>query len=557
MKKNPILIFTGLAIAAVAGVAGLTRDRWIEPRSVAGNMAEQPPAKVIAESQPDTAPAPTPAAQQQAAAPAPAIEPAATPAEAQPAPAPAAEQPAAPVVAAAQQPASPPVVEEPAAPAVVAAQQPASPPVAEQPAAPVVAAEQPLAPAVTVIQKQAAAPAVEQPTPPVPAAEQPASAPAIAEEPPAPTFDTVRVETTGEAVIAGRAEAGSEVVVKLDGQAIGKATANAEGAFVVVPDAPLPAGSGALTIEASSATRPVPSESVETVAVIVPAADTQQQALVAVMSPTAPTKVLQRPEPVKPAEPEAPQVAAVQPEAAPVQPEVAPAQPEAQPQAVPAKPMPPAPAKPMPPARVSLDAVDYDAGGAIVFSGRGEPGTGARIYVDNGIVGDAPVGGNGRWSFSGTTGVAAGVHALRIDGIGAGGKVINRIEVPFFREETQKVAAAAPAEAPQPAPPAETQTAPRIAATEDQQQAAAVAEKPKDGRVVIQPGNNLWRISKVIYGAGIKYTLLFEANKDQIRDPDMIYPGQVFKTPDVVPPESIDPQRRDQLTPEESAASAQ
>ena len=57
--------------------------------------------------------------------------------------------------------------------------------------------------------------------------------------------------------------------------------------------------------------------------------------------------------------------------------------------------------------------------------------------------------------------------------------------------------------------------------------------QPKEGRVVIQPGNNLWRISRVLYGSGEKYTMLYKANKDQIRNPDLIYPGQIFKTPEV------------------------
>jgi hypothetical protein len=61
----------------------------------------------------------------------------------------------------------------------------------------------------------------------------------------------------------------------------------------------------------------------------------------------------------------------------------------------------------------------------------------------------------------------------------------------------------------------------------------------------------------VLYGSGEKYVTLYQANKDQIRDPDMIYPGQIFKTPDVVPKqETIDPHRRDPLKPEENAATA-
>ena len=194
-----------------------------------------------------------------------------------------------------------------------------------------------------------------------------------------------------------------------------------------------------------------------------------------------------------------------------------------------------------------LDAVDYDPSGNIVFSGQGEPGNNARIYVDNAPVGDAPIAADGRWSFSGTARVTPGVHSLRIDSLDAGGSVTSRIEVPFFREDTKNVASAEPA-----AEEGDTQKT-------DAQVPAATAEPasavPDEGRVVIQPGNNLWRISKVIYGDATKYTLLYQANQDQIRDPDLIYPGQVFKTPDVAPPgkPSI-PKRRDPLTAETRGA---
>ena len=217
-----------------------------------------------------------------------------------------------------------------------------------------------------------------------------------------PAFDTVRVEKTGEAVIAGTAEAGSEVVVKLDGQTIGTATANGEGAFVVVPDAPLPSGSGALTIESKSKDDLQAVQSEQSVAVIIPA-EQKQVALVAIVSPDAPTKVLQKPVP----QPET-EVAAVQPKAQPETPAVVP---QTKPAAATA-------AKP-----VSIDAVDYDTAGNIVFSGQGQPGNTARVYVDNSHTGDAAIAADGRWSFSGTADIAAGQHSLRVDGIDAGGKV--------------------------------------------------------------------------------------------------------------------------------------
>ena len=45
-------------------------------------------------------------------------------------------------------------------------------------------------------------------------------------------------------------------------------------------------------------------------------------------------------------------------------------------------------------------------------------------------------------------------------------------------------------------------------------------------------GDSLWRISRKIFGQGIRYTRIYEANASQIRNPNLIYPGQVF----VVPP---------------------
>ena len=49
--------------------------------------------------------------------------------------------------------------------------------------------------------------------------------------------------------------------------------------------------------------------------------------------------------------------------------------------------------------------------------------------------------------------------------------------------------------------------------------------------VIIRRGDSLWRVARRNYGRGIRYTTIFEANRDQIRDPDLIYPGQVFKVP--------------------------
>ena len=47
----------------------------------------------------------------------------------------------------------------------------------------------------------------------------------------------------------------------------------------------------------------------------------------------------------------------------------------------------------------------------------------------------------------------------------------------------------------------------------------------------IQSGDTLWAVAKKFYGSGNKYTKIFEANKEVIKDPDKIYPGQKIRIP--------------------------
>jgi nucleoid-associated protein YgaU len=49
----------------------------------------------------------------------------------------------------------------------------------------------------------------------------------------------------------------------------------------------------------------------------------------------------------------------------------------------------------------------------------------------------------------------------------------------------------------------------------------------------VQPGNNLWRLARAIYGRGTQFTVIYEANREQIRNPHRIFPGQVFAVPGV------------------------
>jgi Bacterial Ig domain/LysM domain len=297
-----------------------------------------------------------------------------------------------------------------------------------------------------------------------------------------PAFDTVRVEKSGEAVIAGRAEADAEVTVKWNGNVVGTTKAGPDGAFVVVPAKPLAAGIGAMVVEMSKNGQVTTSEGSVIVAVT---RDTP--AIVAKVDPVAPTIVV-------PAEP----------------------------------------AK-----DVQLTAVDYDAKGNIIFSGQAAPGSIVRFYVDNAPAGEGIANAQGLWSFQGSSAITPGTHTLRADAVDANGKVLSRIEMPFLREEVAKVAEASP-ETPDVtrstviAKQVETPPVVETPAAPDTQVAtitppAAVPEQPR--KLVIQPGNNLWRLSREVYGKGKMYTVIFKANRDQVKNPNRIYPGQILTAP--------------------------
>jgi nucleoid-associated protein YgaU len=166
---------------------------------------------------------------------------------------------------------------------------------------------------------------------------------------------------------------------------------------------------------------------------------------------------------------------------------------------------PPAPASTAPEimSSVALDAITYSDTGEVVLSGRGRIDGIVQIYLDNQSVTSSRIAPDGTWRTE-LPQVDGGVYTLRIDETDAAGKVTSRLETPFKREDQQLVA--------------------------DQGQEP---ERPAVRAVTVQPGNTLWAISRSNYGEGTMYVRIFEANRDRIRDPDLIYPGQVFTVPAV------------------------
>ena len=75
-----------------------------------------------------------------------------------------------------------------------------------------------------------------------------------------------------------------------------------------------------------------------------------------------------------------------------------------------------------------------------------------------------------------------------------------------------------------------TAAAPVVAVAKKEEPAPAVNPK-SNGTHVVQPGDTLWAIAKKYYGNGAQYTKIFNANRDKIKNPNLIYPGQKLVIP--------------------------
>ena len=234
---------------------------------------------------------------------------------------------------------------------------------------------------------------------------------------------------------------------------------------------------------------------------------------------------------------------------------------------------------------VSIDTISYNLEGDVSIGGRAAGQGFVRIYLDNRAIITSQISDSGYWTVD-LLNVEAGIYTLRVDELNSVGDVLSRSETPFKREEPTELAAlmaetaevvvddAAVAETVAVASnnvkagtAGELQKEPKLTQTVVDVQAqvedlagstsdiyfevevSGASSKGVGGEPVeldaslrapsatfrvktVQPGSTLWAIAKESYGAGIEYFKVFDANKERIRDPDLIYPGQVFEIPD-------------------------
>jgi nucleoid-associated protein YgaU len=389
------------------------------------------------------------------------------------------------------------------------------------------------------------------PAQPAPGQQQAAAMPpASSEAPPAqakeapvvPSFDVVRVEPDGESVIAGRAAPGATIELLRGDQVHARAAADASGLFAIVPP-PLPPGSHQVVLQsiAPDGTR---QRSAQAVTVVI--TDGKTRPLVTLTSPDAPTVVLSNPEPpaarvaeapnpeTKPAEPAAPPASQQQ---AGVAPTISPPPPASPALAAPAAPTAPA-ARP----EIKIVTVESEEG-KLYVSGQSSPGATVRLYLNESFIAPGGAGGDGRVSFSIASGVKPGDYRIRLDDVDpVSGQVRSRAEVGF---NVPAQVASAQTQAPAPVQPlasgvpaaSQPQTSRDVASALPQGQVADAGTVviPNINTAIVSRGDNLWRISQRIYGKGLRYTVIYGANQEQIRNPNLIYPGQVFVLPNGEP----------------------
>jgi nucleoid-associated protein YgaU len=142
-------------------------------------------------------------------------------------------------------------------------------------------------------------------------------------------------------------------------------------------------------------------------------------------------------------------------------------------------------------ATVSVAGIKYDERGRLSVTGKASPKTTVQVYLDNRALGHAQADSQGHWHLSTKAELHSGEHALRVDQLGPDGKVTARAEISF----------------------------------------SPSGNMPAEGKLTVERGSSLWRIARRAYGSGFDYMIIYEANKEQIGDPNRIFPGQVFTIP--------------------------
>lgn len=285
-----------------------------------------------------------------------------------------------------------------------------------------------------------------------------------------PRFDVAEVDELGNGVFSGRAFRNVRVwLKKLDGSVVGETVSLEDGSFTILTNTPLPEGESVLALVAEE----IPGGEIKVASErLVISRFPGGPALIVAQKDTADTvsRILQEPVTRKPLD-----TAQKSGDNASV------SNSNASKESAEGK-------------LLKIKIIDYDEKGRLAISGKAKPGSKISIEVNGRTIGSTNTDDQGQWSLTTIEGMADGAN--KIVAKASLGDEYSTASMPFAPDEL-------------------------------------VQKFPKGRLVVVQPGNSLWRIARRTYGSGFRYTVIFAANRDQVTNPDLIYPGQVLHTPPV------------------------
>ncbi len=284
-------------------------------------------------------------------------------------------------------------------------------------------------------------------------------------------FQLVRINNSGDAVIAGHAPNAARVIIELNGEAIGTVQADKYGEWVFLTPTPLPTGHHRLTLEAISEDATTKIYGDQSLVMIVPQKsviiqggenDSGQPLVVLLPSDSeSGSRVLSN------------QFAANKTPLG---------------------------------KHFTVNSIDYNNRGLLIIGGTVQATQiEMLVYLDNRPIARQRFEGQGavpvNWDIKVDSKINPGLYQLRVDMVKDEQVILRRILPLQLTDVTQE-------------------------------------EQEKDEYFIVKPGNSLWYIARNLLGEGAQHTTLFDANRQEIHDPDQIYPGQILTIPKKKPEEN-------------------
>ncbi|MEP0519167.1 MAG: LysM peptidoglycan-binding domain-containing protein [Hyphomicrobiales bacterium] len=344
----------------------------------------------------------------------------------------------------------------------------------------------------------------------------------------APSFDIVRVEPTGEAVMAGLSFPNDQIEIVSSEVVIATAKANASGEWALVLEQALQPGGYALSIRTTSSSNDVQIASEEQVTISVPNAPTES-AIVMLDSADKPSSVWQSPANI------------IRPDVAIKSDDMLVYDQIKEPDVKSESSSPNQDGEgerpktnqlgDIPDPLVTIETVEIETDGTLYALGASNPSALVRVYFDEKLVGQTETDASGRWRLATQHLLPKETYTVRVDQVDTNsGNVLTRRSVRFG--EGLNILLSAPVVSQS---TVEAKIRLDIQTAEGSASAEVDADVGMTEAVVVNRGDSLWSISRRLLGRGIRYTTLYDANEDQIGDPSEVFPGQVFVVPNTEP----------------------